>query len=118
MDKTDDIEFIEQLILGREKTASEKLFDKVIEVNGKEKQLRQLQEECAELIVAVNHYLRTLNDKQFADNTAAFINLIEETADVEIMLAQLLCMFMLFENAVEEIKAKKLKRLEERIRTK
>lgn len=115
MDKANDMEFVERLILGREKTATEKLFDKVIEVNEKETQLRQLQEECAELIVAVNHYLRTLTDKQFTDNSAAFINLIEETADVEIMLAQLPCMFMLFEKAVEEVKQKKLKRLAERI---
>lgn len=39
MDKANDIKFFEQLILGREKTATEKLFDKVVEVNGKEARL-------------------------------------------------------------------------------
>ncbi len=115
MDKSNEAEFIEQLILGREKTETEKLFDRVIESNGKETQLRQLQEECAELIVAVSHYLRTLQEELFADNAEAFVNLIEEAADVEIMLAQLPCMFMEFREAVDEVKEKKLKRLAERI---
>lgn len=50
-----------------------------LEKYGHTAQLRQLQEECAELIAAVNHYFRrgTRGD------------LIEELADVTIMLMQL-----------------------------
>lgn len=52
-----------------------------IEKFGESAQLRQLQEECAELIVAVNHYFRQrLNSRK---------ELIEEVADVTIMLMEL-----------------------------
>lgn len=44
-------------------------------------QLRQLQEECAELIAAVNHYFRGRQDSRE--------ELIEEMADVAIMLMEL-----------------------------
>lgn len=44
-------------------------------------QFRQLQEECAELIVAINHHIR--EDRDSHDE------LIEEIADVTIMLMQL-----------------------------
>lgn len=52
-----------------------------IEKFGQEAQLRQLQEECAELIVAVNHFFRQRRD--------AREELIEEFADVTIMLMEL-----------------------------
>lgn len=48
---------------------------------GEAAQLRQLQEECAELIVAVNHYFR--------QRQHARVELIEEIADVTIMLMEL-----------------------------
>lgn len=48
---------------------------------GNAAQLRQLQEECAELIVAVNHYFRK--------RPQAREELIEEVADVTIMLMEL-----------------------------
>lgn len=51
-------------------------------------QMRHMQEECAELIAAINHWLRT--DRR---NEEVRQNLMKEMADVEIMLAQmkLLC---------------------------
>lgn len=52
-----------------------------IEKYGRAAQLRQLQEECAELIVAISHYFRQRSD--------ARKDLIEEVADVTIMLMQL-----------------------------
>lgn len=52
-----------------------------IEKYGNAAQLRQLQEECAELIVAVSHYFR--------NRKTAREELIEEVADVTIMLMQL-----------------------------
>ena len=47
-------------------------------------QMRQMQEECAELIAAINHWLRT--DRR---NEEVRQNLMKEMADVEIMLAQM-----------------------------
>lgn len=108
-------DLIEEIMLGREKTETEKLFDKIVEVNGKETQLRQLQEECGELIVAINHYLRAEQEYNFIGIGLASCNLIEEVADVEIMLDQLPCMFMEFREAVDGVKEKKLRRLAERI---
>lgn len=52
-----------------------------IEKYGESAQLRQLQEECAELIVAVNHYFR--------QRPNAREELMEEVADVTIMLMEL-----------------------------
>lgn len=52
-----------------------------IEKYGHAAQLRQLQEECAELIVAVNHYFRQRRNSRE--------ELIEEVADVTIMLMEL-----------------------------
>lgn len=108
-------DLIEEIMLGREKTETEKLFDKIVEVNGKETQLRQLQEECGELIVAVSHYIRAVQQNDMEKIGLNLCNIIEETADVEILLAQLPCMFMEFREAVDEVKEKKLKRLAKRI---
>lgn len=47
-------------------------------------QMRQMQEECAELIAAINHWLRT--DRRNEDVRQ---NMMKEMADVEIMLAQM-----------------------------
>lgn len=52
-----------------------------IEKYGEAAQLRQLQEECAELIVAVNHFFRQRQN--------ARAELIEEFADVTIVLMEL-----------------------------
>lgn len=52
-----------------------------IEKYGEAAQLRQLQEECAELIVAVNHFFRQRQN--------AREELIEEFADVTIVLMEL-----------------------------
>lgn len=53
-----------------------------IKTFGVRNQLRQVQEECAELIAAINHYLRD-SDKENK------ISLLNEIADVVIMLEQL-----------------------------
>lgn len=51
---------------------------------GREHQLRKLQEECAELIMAVNKYLEVSEPSQ-----NRVYNLHEEVVDVEILLKQL-----------------------------
>lgn len=90
----------------------EKIFKKSIEIYGKEAQSRQAMEECAELIQAVNKMLR------YEDRPAEpeyYANLIEEIADVEIMLFQLKEMFYINETEVHEWKEKKAKREKERL---
>jgi hypothetical protein len=53
----------------------------LIEHHGEEAQLRQSQEELAELIVSINHFVR---------GRISVLGLRDEIADVEIMLEQLI----------------------------
>lgn len=74
---------------------------------GIDNQLRQLQEECGELIVAVNKLFRNKDHK-------ALDSMFEELADVKIMIAQiefLTCS----ENSVDEHVNAKLDRQLERL---
>jgi len=57
------------------------LYKDCLEFWGYERQLRMLQEECAELILEASHYLRP--DK------CNFDKLVEELADVQLMVHQL-----------------------------
>ena len=78
------------------------LFSKALKVFGVNKQLDMLQEECGELIVAVNHFRRGRID----DGCNSLIN---EIVDVDIMLEQ---MKRLIDKSVyESIKREKLERL-------
>lgn len=74
---------------------------------GKESQLRQLQEECAELIVASSKILRK-SDK-------AINNLIEEIADVRVMVEQIEYLYGI-KNLVEDEMEYKLQRQLERMK--
>lgn len=88
-------------------------FNQSIIKYGKEPQCRQTMEECAELIQAVNKMLR------YADRPAEpeyYANLIEEIADVEIMLYQLKVMFNIDDDQVFAFKVKKAKREKERLK--
>ena len=75
---------------------------------GKDSQLSILQEECAELIQAVSKYKRAQNYPDF-DGYWPFMNLIEEIADVEIMLEQIKY-FLNCPNVLAEMKRKKISR--------
>lgn len=85
----------------------ETLCEGIAKHYGEANQLNQLQEELAELIVAVNKYRRS------ADNIT---NLVEEIADVEIMLQQIKCLLHLNPEYIEGITANKLLRQKKRIR--
>lgn len=92
-------------------TAQQEILKKAVEHYGKEAQLRQLQEECAELIVAINHYLRDKNEKNKN-------NLLEEIADISVMFEQLP---YILENGddmerIRTIKREKVARLRKRIK--
>lgn len=67
-------------------------------------QARMLQEECGELIAAINHWFRDRDD--------AFDLMIEEIADVEILIDQ---MRLEFGAEIDAARARKLARLKERL---
>lgn len=85
-------------------------FIQSIEERGIEAQCRQLMEECAELVVATNKCLRYPLDKE------RYANLVEEIADVEIMLYQLKVMFNIDNDQVFAFKVEKAKREQERLK--
>ena len=74
---------------------------------GKESQLRQLQEECAELIVACS--------KQLRGQDKSINNVIEELADVRIMIEQIEYLYGI-KNLVEDDMEYKLNRQLERMK--
>jgi len=80
------------------------IYADAVNAYGIDSQLNVLQEECAELIVAVSHYRRFRNIDE----------LVEEMADVKIMLEQIE-LVMKLSRYIESIKQIKLKRLRERI---
>ena len=77
----------------------EDVYHRALRVWGKEPQMLQVVEEMSELIKEI---LKNVNRKK--DNIA---ELIEETADVEIMLEQLKCCY----NIKEQVEAYKLSKL-------
>jgi NTP pyrophosphatase (non-canonical NTP hydrolase) len=83
---------------------------------GTERQMRKCQEECAELIAAINrlveaHYAAKAGDQVL--NPPQEAKVIEELADVEIMVEQLKGFVGV--TKVEAIKRLKLRRLQERL---
>ena len=84
----------------------QKLYARTISVWGKEPQMLQVIEEMSELIKEI---LKNVNRKK--DNVA---EIIEETADVEIMLGQLKYCYDI-EKQVKEYKAEKLKTIAKRL---
>lgn len=82
------------------------------------KQSRQLSEECAELIQAVSKYYRFRNSKNIKDeiltstydSNMLIQNIVEEIADVEIMLEQMKILLNINNEAVEGVKEKKVNR--------
>lgn len=88
------------------KEEQKQIEKEAVETYGMDAQLRMLQEECGELIVAVGHYLRGRN--------GSLANLCEELADVRIMVEQ---MEIALDNpAIEEWYNHKLGRLKKRLK--
>lgn len=78
---------------------------KALEKWGVEAQVYQTVEECAELIVALNkHVTRIPTDKSLD-------NIIDEIADVEMMLAQMRITFGISDEAIQERIAQKFEKL-------
>lgn len=72
---------------------------------GRTSQIDMLQEECAELIVAINKYKRNHNGTIEA--------VLEEIADVEIMIDQIKVLLEVNELRVDVFKEKKIDRLKD-----
>jgi len=79
------------------------IYAEAVKKWGHNMQIDMLVEECAELIAAVNRLKRKRTD---------LLPLLEEIADVEIMLGQMRCIFD--PELIETVKRKKLTRLAER----
>ena len=76
---------------------------------GYEQQKNMLIEEQAELIQALNKYDRTKTEETFG-------NIVEEMADVELMIGQVKYLLDINQDAIDEIKEEKIKRIKEKIR--
>ena len=83
------------------------ILEKAIEKYG-EKQLDQAQEELAELIVAISKYKRN-------ENKFTISNVIEEIADVNIMIKQVMMLLDIEEFEVKSEEIYKLNRLKKRL---
>lgn len=85
----------------------ENILYKTIKFYGEDSQYSQAQEELAELIVAISKVKRGFNARE---------NLVEEIADVEIMLEQLKIMLQIEATEIDSIKDMKLLRLAKRMK--
>lgn len=89
-------------------------IEKIASHYGYELQSRQLIEEMAELTVAINKAWRK-RYYDFDERTKSYNNIIEEIADIEIMLEQLKYL-MSCHDEVEQEKARKIERQLERMK--
>ena len=83
---------------------------------GLAKQQRQLAEECGELIQATSKYMRFQEESYALTVDWTYLqNVIEEIADVEVMLDEMKYLLNINPKAIEEIKKNKIARQLERI---
>ena len=88
-----------------------KILQNAIDTYGTKAQMMQCIEEMAELIQAINKYFRANTDEEMAK---AYISVIEEISDVQIMLEQMRLLFG--DKAVDEQITAKLGRLQKRLK--
>ena len=86
----------------------EKLFKRVVEKWGIKEQLGMVTEEALELALAARKLQRVINEERFD-------HLMEEIADVEILIEQVKIIFPNGVPVIEEHKVNKLIRLEKRL---
>lgn len=88
----------------------DEIYTEALELFGREAQLRQTQEEAAELIVAINHYLR--------GNATGFEEMLEEITHIKIMIGQLEVVIgkSYAKDVIGKAMDKELTRLENRIK--
>lgn len=85
------------------------ILDKAVEKYG-ERQLDQCQEELAELIVAISKYKRAVAKGNGSSEIKAITDVIEEIADVRIMIKQVMMLLDINETEVSNIEISKLNR--------
>lgn len=85
-------------------------FEDIINHFGVDRQSRQAMEECGELIQAINKMLR------YPDDEVKRIELIEEIADVLIMIVQLKIIFEIEQSEIKRMMNYKKSRLVQRYR--
>ena len=87
------------------------------EYYGYEVQKDQCIEECAELIQALNKYSRASGKGQSTDMSVevALKNVIEEIADVEVMLEQIIHLLGIERISIETVKLNKITRTKRKI---
>ena len=93
------------------------IIEAAIAKQGEENQMRQTQEELAELIVAINKYERAIKN----DGSPSYIaytrkNIIEEMADVLITLDTVKKILDIQDEEIEHFRAFKLNRLLDRLK--
>ena len=94
------------------------IIEAAIAKQGEENQMRQTQEELAELIVAINKYERAIKN----DGCPSYIvyntrkNIIEEMADVLIMFDAIKKILNIQDEELEHFRAFKLNRLLDRLK--
>ena len=88
-----------------------KILQNAIDTYGTKAQMMQCIEEMAELIQAINKYFRSSTQFKWAE---AYDSVVEEIADVQIMLEQMRLLFG--DKAVDEQITAKLGRLEKRLK--
>lgn len=92
---------------------NKKVMKKIIEKNGKLKQSVIAMEECSELIKAISKMIRYSYDEDL--DSVYRDDLIEEMADVYIILDELKMMYNILEFDIEEMIKQKIDREEGRI---
>ena len=94
--------------------AMEKKCLEIARYYGFDAQTNQLIEECAELIQAINKYkrkyLRGQPVRESSDGKAPREMIVEEIADVEVMLCQIKQMFGITELEIEDVAERKIER--------
>ena len=88
-----------------------KILQNAIDTYGTKAQMMQCIEEMAELIQAINKYFRANTNEEMAK---AYISVIEEISDVQIMLEQMRIVFG--DKAVDEQIKAKMDRLEKKLK--
>ncbi len=86
---------------------------KIADHFGYEEQSNQLTEECAELIQAVNKFRRAMGGNSIEKRRIAIDNMIEEIADVEIMVEQVKYLLQIPEEEIQAMKLYKINRIKE-----
>ena len=93
------------------------IIEAAIAKQGEENQMRQTQEELAELIVAINKYERAIKNDGCPSHIAyARKNIIEEMADVLITLDTVKKILDIQDEELEHFRAFKLNRLLDRLK--